>query len=185
VTSREVLTAIFREKTCPERIGVFEWFWQDTQKEWEGQGLPPGVNLHEYFNLDVREIKESMFRTTGEPVDDTIVDEDAETVVKLNGWGARHREWKAKPGVPEHLGFELSSEEVWRAKFRDRLLGGIGLSFFRRSIFLPIVLGTATAHHEKMINPVADRCQEKGNCREAGPPAASASQTTRKLPEKR
>jgi uroporphyrinogen decarboxylase len=122
VTSRDVLTAILKDKACPERMGAFEWFWQDTQAEWEGQGLPRGVNIHEHFGLDVREIKESMFRTTGDPVDDVVIDEDRETVVKLNGWGARHREWKNKPGTPEHLGFELSSEEAWRAKYRDRLL---------------------------------------------------------------
>jgi uroporphyrinogen decarboxylase len=123
MTGREVLTAIFKDKRCPERMGAFEWFWQDTQAEWERQGLPAGVDLHEYFDLDVREIKYSMFRTTGRPVDDAIVDEDAETVVKLNGWGARHREWKNKPGVPEHLGFELTSAEVWKSEFRDLLTG--------------------------------------------------------------
>ncbi|MBM3293541.1 MAG: hypothetical protein FJY82_03355 [Candidatus Aminicenantes bacterium] len=117
------MTAIFRDKSCPERMGVFEWFWQDTPKEWERQGLPPGVDIPEHFDLDVREIKESMFRTTGDPVEDVVVEEDEETVVKLNGWGARHREWKDKPGTPEHLGFELTNEEVWRAKYRDRLLG--------------------------------------------------------------
>ncbi|MBM3312060.1 MAG: hypothetical protein FJY80_11190, partial [Candidatus Aminicenantes bacterium] len=117
------LTSIIKDKTCPERMGVFEWFWQDTQAEWERQGLPRGVNIQEHFDLDVREIKESMFRTTGEPVDDLVIADDGETVVKLNGWGARHREWKNKPGTPEHLGFELSTEEVWKAKYRDRLLG--------------------------------------------------------------
>jgi uroporphyrinogen decarboxylase len=122
MTGREVLTAIFKDKRCPERMGAFEWFWQDTQAEWERQGLPARVDLHEYFDLDVREIKGSMFRTTGVPIDDSIVDQDAETVVKRNGWGARHREWRNKPGVPEHLGFELTSAAVWKAKFRDRLL---------------------------------------------------------------
>jgi len=123
VTSREILTAIFWEKSCPERMGVFEWFWQDTPEEWERQGLPPGRDINEHFDLDVREIKESMFRTTGEPVEDVVVEEDRETVVKLNGWGARHREWKDRPGTPEHLGFELTSEEVWKAEYRDRLFG--------------------------------------------------------------
>jgi uroporphyrinogen decarboxylase len=122
MTSREVLTAIFQDKRCPERMGAFEWFWQDTQAAWERQGLPPRVDIHEYFDLDVREIKYSMFRTTGRPVDDVVIDEDAETVVKLNGWGARHREWKNKPGVPEHLGFELTNAGVWKREFRDFLL---------------------------------------------------------------
>ena len=123
MTSREIITAIVKDKRCPERMGVFEWFWQDAQREWEKQGLPPAVDIFEHFDLDVREITGSMFRSTGLPVDDVIVDEDAETVVKRNGWGALHREWKAKPGVPEHIGFELRDERVWREKYRDGLLG--------------------------------------------------------------
>lgn len=123
MTRREVLTAICRDKLCPERMGLFEWFWQDTQAEWEKQGLPPGVDLVEHFNHDVREIKGSMFRVTGRPIDDVVVDEDAETVVKRNGWGALHREWKSKPGVPEHLGFEMTSAAIWKAEFRDLLQG--------------------------------------------------------------
>jgi len=122
-TGREILTAIARDKRCPERMGLFEWFWQDTRAAWEGQGLPPGTDLVDYFGHDVREIQGSMFRTTGLPIDDIVVDEDAETVIKKNGWGALHREWKSKPGVPEHIGFELTDASVWRAKYRERLLG--------------------------------------------------------------
>ena len=122
-TSREIVDAIAREKRCPERMGSFEWFWQDAPKAWESQGLPAGTDVWEFFDLDVREIKGSQFRTTGLPVDDVVVDEDDETVVRRNGWGALHREWKAKPGVPEHLGFEMRDERVWRTKYRDMMRG--------------------------------------------------------------
>jgi hypothetical protein len=33
MTSREILTAIFKDKRPPERMGAFEWFCQDTQAE--------------------------------------------------------------------------------------------------------------------------------------------------------
>jgi hypothetical protein len=122
-TSREIVDAIAREKRCPERMGSFEWFWQDAPRTWENQGLPPGVNIWEFFDLDIREIKLSQFRTTGLPVEDVVVAEDAETVVKRNGWGALHREWKNKPGVPEHLGFEMCDSSVWRKKYRDMMIG--------------------------------------------------------------
>jgi uroporphyrinogen decarboxylase len=122
MTRRDMMTAICRDKRCPERMGLFEWFWQDTPAEWEKQGLQPGSDLVLRFDHDVREIKGSMFRVTGRPVDDVIVEESGDTVVKRNGWGALHREWKAKPGVPEHLGFELTDRKVWEREFRDRLL---------------------------------------------------------------
>ena len=123
MTSREVLTAILKNKECPERMGVHEWFWQDTQHEWERQGLPAGVNIFDHFDLDVREIQGSYFRTGGFPVDDRIVEEDGETVIKINGWGAKHREWKDKPGAPGYISFDLVSEDVWKKKYRDNLLG--------------------------------------------------------------
>ena len=122
MTRREILTVICRDKRCPERMGLFEWFWQDTQAAWESEGLPKGVDPVSHFDHDVREIKGSMFRVTGRPVDDVVIEDDGETVIKRNGWGALHREWKAKPGVPEHIGFELTSRKVWEREFRDRLL---------------------------------------------------------------
>jgi hypothetical protein len=122
MTSREVLTAIVKDKLCPERMGLHESFWQDTQREWEKQGLPPDVNILDYFNLDVREIQGSLFRTTSIPVDEQVVDEDEDTVVKVNGWGAKFREWKNRPGVPEHMSFDLVNEDVWKKKYRESLL---------------------------------------------------------------
>lgn len=123
MTSREVITAIVKHKLCPERMGLHESFWQDTQQEWEKQGLPAGINMLDYFNLDVREIQGSLFRTTSIPIDDEVVEEDEQTVIKVNGWGAKFREWKNKPGVPEHISFDLTHEDIWKKKYRDNLLG--------------------------------------------------------------
>jgi len=122
ITSREIVTAILRDKRCPERMGIHEWFWQDVRAEWETQGLPPGADLFDHFNLDIREVKGSYFRTTGLPVDDRILEDEGETVILVNGWGAMRREWKERPGVPQALSFELESEETWKAKYRDRFL---------------------------------------------------------------
>ena len=32
------------------------------------------------------------------------------------------REWKDRPGVPEHLSFDMQSEETWKARYREPLL---------------------------------------------------------------
>jgi uroporphyrinogen decarboxylase len=122
MTSREIVTVLLRDKACPERMGVHEWFWQDTQREWERQGLPPGVDLFDHFNLDVREVQGSYFRTSGLPVDDRVIEDEGETVVKLNGWGACLREWKDRPGVPGHLSFDVTGADIWKRKYRDGLL---------------------------------------------------------------
>ncbi|MBU4254262.1 MAG: uroporphyrinogen decarboxylase family protein [Acidobacteria bacterium] len=122
--SREIITAIVRDKVCPERMGFQEAFWQDTRREWENQGLPCDKSLHELFGLDILEIPGNMFDTSPFPGTRRIVDEDEETVTYRNGWGAVLREWKAdRPGVPEHIDFELTSPRIWREKYREPLLG--------------------------------------------------------------
>jgi uroporphyrinogen decarboxylase len=122
MTSREIIRILIQDKACPERTGVFEEFWQDTQSEWEGQGLPPGTDLIDYFHHDFRPIESSMFST--DPFLDEIetAEEGGETLIRVNGWGARMRVWRDRPGVPEHISFEMTDETVWRAKYREPLL---------------------------------------------------------------
>ena len=64
-TSREIVDAIAREKRCPERMGSFEWFWQDAPKAWESQGLPAGTDVWEFFDIDVRERSSGATRISG------------------------------------------------------------------------------------------------------------------------
>ncbi len=120
-SSREIVTAILRDKRCPERMGVHEWFWRDTQAEWEKQGLPPGVDILDHFDLDVREVQGSYFRTTGRPVDDVVLKDEGETIVLVDGWGAKRREWKNRPGTPGPISFELVDAAAWKAKYREGL----------------------------------------------------------------
>jgi uroporphyrinogen decarboxylase len=121
--SREIINAIIRDKKCPERMGVYEHYWDDTQEEWEKQGLPQGVDLIEYFDYDIKPVPGGFINNDAFVRDFILADETDETVVKINGWGAKHRYWKHKAGTPEHLGFDLTSEKVWREKYREPLLG--------------------------------------------------------------
>jgi uroporphyrinogen decarboxylase len=119
---REIIKAIIKDKVCPERMGLFESFWPDTQEEWEKQGLPRGVDLYNYFDHDIRHIDGSVFFTDAIPGKPVVLEDNEHSVVVRNGWGAVLREWKHKPGTPEHLAFDMISEEVWRRKYRENLL---------------------------------------------------------------
>ena len=121
-TSREIINAIVRDKQCPHRMGMFEHFWGDTQPAWEKQGLPEGVNLQEYFDHDIRFIPGAKVRNETFPGQKIIVEETDETVVTINGWGAKLRHWKHKDGTPEHIDFDLTGEKIWREKYREPLL---------------------------------------------------------------
>jgi len=122
VTGREVIASLIRDKTCPERMGLFEDFWDDTQAAWELEGLPRDVDLHDYFNYDLQFIDGDGLNTEAFVDGGRRIAEDDETYTELNGWGARMRYWKHKPGTPEHLSFDLTNEAVWQAKYREPLL---------------------------------------------------------------
>ena len=123
MTSREIVHTLIKQKTCPERVGVFEEFWQDTQSTWEKQGLPLNTDMIVHFQHDLRPIEGSMSCTDpflGERELPEEVRQD--TVICVNGGGARMRKWKERPGVPEHLDFAMKNERIWRDTYREPLL---------------------------------------------------------------
>ncbi len=122
MNSREIITAIIKDKQCPSRMGFYEHFWDDTQAAWENEGLPPGVDLIEYFDYDIKPHPSGFLKNDAIVREQIIVEETDDTIVKENGWGARHRYWKHKSGTPEHIGFDLVNEETWREKYRPHLL---------------------------------------------------------------
>jgi uroporphyrinogen decarboxylase len=121
-TSRDIINRLIRDKQCPHRMGLFEHFWDDTQPAWELEGLPKGVDLQEYFDYDIRFIPGAWVRSESIVDQKIVVEETDETIVTINGWGAKLRHWKHKSGTPEHLDFELNDEKIWRKKYREPLL---------------------------------------------------------------
>jgi uroporphyrinogen decarboxylase len=120
--SREIIHELIAKKQCPERMGLFEHYWGDTQPWWEEhEGLAKGIDLVEHFNYDIRIIDGSWFNTSAF-LEGAVLEETEETKVHVNGWGAKFRDWKHKSGTPEHLGFEMTTEEIWRKKFREPML---------------------------------------------------------------
>ncbi len=103
-------------------MGVYEHFWDDTQAEWEKQGLPEDVDLIEYFDYDIKPVDGAHFNGGAIVRDPITVEETDETIVMINGWGATLRYWKHKSGTPEHIAFDMTGEEIWREKYRPHLL---------------------------------------------------------------
>jgi uroporphyrinogen decarboxylase len=51
-----------------------------------------------------------------------VLEETAETILKLDGNGARLRHWKNKAGTPEHVGFTVTDRRGWEEHTKPRLL---------------------------------------------------------------
>jgi len=64
------------------------------------------------------------------------VEEDAETILKLDGNGARLRYWKNRSGTPEHVGFNVVDRDSWEKLIKPYLVKvdrrRIGFEDYRR-----------------------------------------------------
>ena len=90
MSKREIIKELIQNKSCPERMGLCEHFWPDTQEYWEEHdGLPKDTDLVSYFDYDIRRIPESWFSVDAIPNYEEVVHEDDETKIILNGWAQR------------------------------------------------------------------------------------------------
>jgi len=112
LTGRERVQKILRRE-IPDRIGLSESFWPDTIPSWIEQGYPAGEPPWKVFNHDL--IKAGGNDTTAFPKRSEIIEESDQWRTVRDGNGATLRRWKNRPGVPEHIGFEVINGDVWRA----------------------------------------------------------------------
>ena len=118
MTQREVIKSLLG-KQLPERVGLNEHFWPHIiDNAWGEQGIEDGTDFVERFGLDLRSV--SWFSAPGPRPDlACVVEESDEWIVHRDGWGASFKRWKHKAGTPEHVGFSVSSPEIWKREYRD------------------------------------------------------------------
>lgn len=118
MTKREIIKTLLA-KQLPERVGLNEAFWPFiAENAWQKQGIAPGTDFIRRFNLDLRSI--AWFSAPAPRLDlACVVEESDEWIVRRDGWGSDTKTWKRKAGTPEHVGFSVSSPEIWKRDFRD------------------------------------------------------------------
>ncbi len=52
-----------------------------------------------------------------------VIEETDETILKLDGNGARLRHWKNRSGTPEHVGFGVTGRDEWERMVKPHLTG--------------------------------------------------------------
>jgi len=118
MTKRDVIKTLLA-KQLPDRVGLNEHFWPHIiPNAWREQGMPEKTAFEQRFNLDIRSI--AWFAAPGPRPDlATIVEESDAWIVRCDGWGAATKTWKHKAGTPEHVGFSMTTPEIWQRDFRD------------------------------------------------------------------
>jgi uroporphyrinogen decarboxylase len=120
MTGVERIQRILRRETV-DRIGLFEHFWGDTEKEWTEQGhLSEGENLATHFGFDMS--MHWAFNVVADlDFEDEIIEETEETVLQRDGNGAILRRHKMHDGTPEHVDFSVQERTAWEENIKPLL----------------------------------------------------------------
>jgi hypothetical protein len=125
MTSQERVNRMFARQD-QDRIPRWESFWPEVLDNWMTQGLRAASRLE--AKRAVHEIMEADLANCGIywphpfPGREKILEETAETKTVAGPSGTIERKWKAKTGVPEHIGWECSSPEIWEKEFKPALV---------------------------------------------------------------
>ncbi len=125
-TSREVIDNLIRNKPA-ERVGLNDNPWGQTVKKWIGQGYPTDaegkpVPVGDHFGFDMMGCG-GWFPWQAKLIDPEIVEESDEWKIVRDGSGASLKQWKERPGTPEHIDFQMNSREIWEQEYKPHVLG--------------------------------------------------------------
>jgi uroporphyrinogen decarboxylase len=94
--------------------------WEETRVRWESEGLPAGMDAHDYFGtyrfwINV-EVDAGLFPRF--PIE--VLEETAELRILRDGDGVVQKCWKSRSGIPQYLDHGLKDAATWAA-YRSRL----------------------------------------------------------------
>ncbi len=115
MTSRERVLKALRHET-PDRVPIYEAFWEATVNSWREAGLPADATPDDYFDTEIRLV--TLDNSFGFPAQEVERTEDS--VVVRDEWGLLKRDWLDHRSTPELLDFPVKSKEQWR-ELRGRL----------------------------------------------------------------
>jgi uroporphyrinogen decarboxylase len=112
---RERIQALLAH-TEPDRIGVWDAYWEDTILNWEQQGLPRGVSPTTYFNMDF----ENLYLDASLRLPERLLEDHPEYTLREDKHGFVAKQWKNRSGALGYLKHTVQTEQDW-ADLRRRL----------------------------------------------------------------
>lgn len=104
-----------------DRIGLYEHFWGDTQKQWREDGhIKDGETLEEHFGFDMSQC--GCFNMMADiNFTPEVIEEDEETILKKDANGAYLRTHKLHNATPEHVDFTVKDRMKWESEIKPLL----------------------------------------------------------------
>jgi uroporphyrinogen decarboxylase len=120
----------------PDRIGVWDAYWDDTLINWERQGLPAGTSPTTYFDMDFANI----YMDASLRLPEKLVEDTDEYTIREDKHGFVAKQWKGKGGALGYLSHAVNNKDDWQ-RLRQRLDVDFGNTarIGRQSYFTPFV----------------------------------------------
>jgi len=121
MTGYERINNLFSHKPI-DRIPVGEDFWGDTIDKWINEGhIKKGESLTEHFDFDLD--RAGLINWYADPAyGQNRLEENEDTVLIIDGNGAKLRYQKHRDSTPEHVDFLVKSRASWEEYIKPRLL---------------------------------------------------------------
>ena len=104
-----------------DRIGLYEHFWNDTQKTWAAQGhVRADESFDDHFGFDIQ-TSWPLILTADLDCVPQVVAETEETITMIDGNGATLKRHKLHDTTPEHVDFRTKEREDWEKYIKPLL----------------------------------------------------------------
>ena len=106
-------TKQFLKRKPHDRIPVYEHFWSDTHKAWsEKEEIGKADSLNHFFDYDMTECWAFNYVADLDFVPQ-VLEETEDTILTLDGNGAKLKRHKKHAATPEHVGFSVTERDAW------------------------------------------------------------------------
>lgn len=110
MTTHERMKRMYEHREA-DRIPIVDVLWNSTRDRWEKQGLPAGMDMADYFDIDhipkIDVNNSFMF-------EEKVIEETEEYIIKTTVWGSTFKDWKHKGSTPECIDYRIITADKWR-----------------------------------------------------------------------
>lgn len=104
---QRVLAAIAHDP--PDRLPLFEHFWDGTERQWREQGLPADMRLADWFEFDV----EPVYLDVSPRFDGRIVQQDGDFMIWQDRFGYTARRYVGRSSSLEFVSHLTTDRQAW------------------------------------------------------------------------
>lgn len=105
-----------------DMLACHDGLWGDTSKKYIDEGhLKEEEDVIIHFDTSIR--SGGWFNSVADlDFEPEVIEETDETILKIDGNGAKLRQWKEKSGTPEHVDFTVTDRAAWEERIKPHLL---------------------------------------------------------------